>query len=48
MKNHNPIVQFLGGKVLEIKPHDYKIEEESESVIKRQNTTNACMGNNYS
>lgn len=32
----NPIVQFLDGKILEIKPHDYKIEEKNESVIKRQ------------
>lgn len=32
----NPIVRFLNGKVLEIKPHDYKIEENNESVIKRQ------------
>ena len=32
----NPIVQFLDGKILEIKPHDYKIEEANESVIKRQ------------
>ena len=32
----NPIVCFLNGKVLEIKPHDYKIEENNESVIKRQ------------
>jgi len=32
----NPIVQFLDGKILEIKPHDYKIEENNESVIKRQ------------
>lgn len=32
----NPIVQFLNGKILEIKPHDYKIEEANESVIKRQ------------
>ena len=35
-ENKNPIVQFLDGKVLEIKPHDYKIEEDNESVIKRQ------------
>jgi ATP-dependent DNA helicase PIF1 len=32
----NPIVQFLDGKILEIKSHDYKIEEKNESVIKRQ------------
>ena len=32
----NPIVQFLDGKILEVKPHDYKIEEANESVIKRQ------------
>lgn len=32
----NPIVQFLDGKILEIKPHDYKIEDNNESVIKRQ------------
>jgi ATP-dependent DNA helicase PIF1 len=32
----NPIVQFLNGKILEIKLYDYKIEENNESVIKRQ------------
>ena len=35
-EHRNPIVRFLNGKILEMKPHDYKIEENNESVIKRQ------------
>lgn len=32
----NPIVYFLNGKTVEIKPKDYKIEEAKDSVIKKQ------------
>ncbi len=32
----NPIVQFLNGKVLEIKKKDYKMEDTKDNIIKRQ------------
>ena len=35
-EKQNPIVYFLNGKTIEIKPKDYKIEEEKDSVIKKQ------------
>ena len=31
-----PIVQFLNGKILEIKKKDYKLEDNKDSVIKKQ------------
>ena len=34
--NNNPIVQFLNGKVLEIKRKDYKLEENKDSITKKQ------------
>ena len=34
--NNNPIVQFLNGKVLEIKEKDYKLEENKDSITKKQ------------
>ena len=34
--DNNPIVQFLNGKVLEIKKKDYKMEDTKDAVIKRQ------------
>ena len=35
-EKQNPIVYFLNGKTIEIKPKDYKIEEAKDSVIKKQ------------
>ena len=35
-EKQNPIVYFLNGKTIEIKPKDYKIEEEKDSVVKKQ------------
>ncbi len=35
-ENNNPIVQFLNGKVLEIKKKDYKLEESKDSITKKQ------------
>lgn len=35
-ENNNPIVQFLNGKVLEIKRKDYKLEENKDSITKKQ------------
>ena len=35
-ENDNPIVQFLNGKILEIKRKDYKLEENKDSIIKKQ------------
>jgi len=32
----NPIVQFLNGKVLEIKKKDYKLEENKDNITKKQ------------
>lgn len=32
----NPIVQFLNGKVLEIKRKDYKLEENKDNITKKQ------------
>lgn len=32
----NPIVQFLNGKILEIKKKDYKLEESKDSITKKQ------------
>ena len=35
-ENNNPIVQFLNGKILEIKRKDYKLEDNKDSIIKKQ------------
>jgi len=35
-ESNNPIVQFLNGKVLEIKKKDYKLEENKDSITKKQ------------
>ena len=35
-ENNNPIVQFLNGKILEIKKKDYKLEENKDSITKKQ------------
>ena len=35
-ENNNPIVQFLNGKLLEIKRKDYKLEENKDSITKKQ------------
>ena len=35
-ENNNPIVQFLNGKILEIKKKDYKLEESKDSITKKQ------------
>ena len=35
-ESNNPIVQFLNGKILEIKKKDYKLEENKDNVTKKQ------------
>ena len=35
-ETNNPIVQFLNGKILEIKKKDYKLEDNKDAVIKKQ------------
>ena len=35
-ENNNPIVQFLNGKILKIKRKDYKLEDNKDSIIKKQ------------
>jgi ATP-dependent DNA helicase PIF1 len=35
-ESNNPIVQFLNGKILEIKKKDYKLEENKDNITKRQ------------